>query len=690
MNQRSNDILYDIVNGNFNTINNYAKKFKVSTRTIRNDIKEINMELLDRNHQNLIINEQGKIKFDSGKIIDFEIVMSIFKEHDYYTYHLSPEERKTILAMILMNSNEFVTVSKLSDLLLVSRNTILNDLDELKLWFSENNLKLESYTRKGFLVKGLESDIRKGMMQLFVINSDITIINDETQSILSKFLLQEIDKNCAIDYIFKIIKEVEKEYEVIFTNFSYRKVAYSVLVNINRILSGNIIEDQSSEYSNIIMKSSKYDTAKGLMDKLSKKFKFEITKSELENTVDILRCQSYIKNSGKKIDMIDIQILINEFIYKVSKSLNINYYLDFYLYDLLIMHLKATVNRAKQGKSIENPLVDQVKSIYPYVCNVIKENIVILEEYLNCNFSEHEISFIAMYIISIMEKNNAKDTNVKVVISCATGQGTAQLLATRLQTFCKQVEIYDIVSPHALDDLDIDEYDLIISTIGLKKQEKLWIKVNPLLPPDDIYELQKIIVQIQDQKLKDLKSYKEIKKVVNARESNIEKIRNKENLFKTDTKFIDLLSKDRVMSDVEVTDWRDAVRKSGKLLCKSNLTTSYYTEAMIKNIEKNGSYIVIYPGVAIPHAEPDDGALVVGASLIRLKEPIKFNHKINDPVKYVIAFSIKDSDSIGRPMYNLIKMLGTGSFIDDLDRAKDESDIIQIVNNYEKLIIDKK
>lgn len=684
MNQRSNDILYDIVNGNFGTINNYAEKFEVSTRTIRNDIKQINQELENKNHQLLVIGENGQIKFNSGDI-NIQVVESIFKEYDYYTYRLSPQERKTILAMILMNANDFLTVSKLTDLLLVSRNTLLNDLDELKSWFSENDLTLKSYTRKGFRLKGLESDIRKGMMQLCMINGDMSILDEENQSILSKFLLQEIDKNNVREYILDLIRQVEIRHEVILTSFSYKRLAYSFLVKINRILSGNIIEVCDKELSENMKKSSKYDMAVDIMQNVSEKFGIEIHQSELDRTVEMLRGESYIKNNGRKIAMIDVRILINEFIYKVSKSLNINYYLDFYLYDLLIVHLEATVNRVKQDKYIENPLRDQIMGMYPYVIDVIKEHISSLENNLNVKFNEHEISFIAMYIISIMEKNNAKDTTVKVVISCTTGQGTAQLLATRLQTYCKQVQISDIVSPHRLDDID-DDYDLIISTIALKNQENPWIQVNPLLPENDLYEVQKIIVQIQDSKLKNLK-YKKVKTESESDKKKDDKVQ--DILGNKNQKFINLISDSRIKLDVNASDWKDAVIKSGELLYRDNFITEEYIESMITNIEKNGPYSVIYPGVAIPHAQPEDGSLKVGASFMRLKEPVKFNHDLNDPVKYVIAFSIKDTESIGRPLYNLTEMLGTGTFVEALDSAKDEKEILEIISYYEDLVTNK-
>jgi PTS system ascorbate-specific IIA component len=54
---------------------------------------------------------------------------------------------------------------------------------------------------------------------------------------------------------------------------------------------------------------------------------------------------------------------------------------------------------------------------------------------------------------------------------------------------------------------------------------------------------------------------------------------------------------------------------------------------------------VIAPGVAIPHARPENGAKRVGLSLAVLSEPVEFGSKENDPVDLVFGFTTTDSDS---------------------------------------------
>lgn len=49
-------------------------------------------------------------------------------------------------------------------------------------------------------------------------------------------------------------------------------------------------------------------------------------------------------------------------------------------------------------------------------------------------------------------------------------------------------------------------------------------------------------------------------------------------------------------------DWRAAVRAAGALLVEAGVTAPAHTDAMIATVDAHGPYIVITPGLALPHA----------------------------------------------------------------------------------------
>jgi mannitol/fructose-specific phosphotransferase system IIA component (Ntr-type) len=92
-------------------------------------------------------------------------------------------------------------------------------------------------------------------------------------------------------------------------------------------------------------------------------------------------------------------------------------------------------------------------------------------------------------------------------------------------------------------------------------------------------------------------------------------------------------------------NWQEAVDLAGQLLVDSEAAEKEYVPAMIRTTEELGPYAVIAPGVAIPHARPEDGAKKVGLGLAILAEPVEFGSKENDPVDLVFGFSTTDSEA---------------------------------------------
>jgi len=81
-----------------------------------------------------------------------------------------------------------------------------------------------------------------------------------------------------------------------------------------------------------------------------------------------------------------------------------------------------------------------------------------------------------------------------------------------------------------------------------------------------------------------------------------------------------LLPRSAIRVGVEAADWRAAVTAAGDVLVSSGATAPAYTGEMIAAIEQMGSYMVIAPGIALPHARPSPAVLRVGLSVVALAE----------------------------------------------------------------------
>lgn len=140
-----------------------------------------------------------------------------------------------------------------------------------------------------------------------------------------------------------------------------------------------------------------------------------------------------------------------------------------------------------------------------------------------------------------------------------------------------------------------------------------------------------------------------------------------------------LLNKEAVRLDVQPRNAIEAIRISGNLLIKAGYVTENYVDAMIKGFNEVGPYIVLAPGIAIPHARPDQGALETGLSIVRLKEPIKFGHEKNDPVQLVCAISGIGNNGHIEILQKIAAILGEPNKHAQILEAKSYEELSQII-----------
>ncbi|MEU5582557.1 PTS sugar transporter subunit IIA [Streptomyces huasconensis] len=119
----------------------------------------------------------------------------------------------------------------------------------------------------------------------------------------------------------------------------------------------------------------------------------------------------------------------------------------------------------------------------------------------------------------------------------------------------------------------------------------------------------------------------------------------------------EILPVEAVLLDVPAADWREAVRRAGDLMVATGAATDPYTAEMIRNVEENGPYIVIAPGLAFAHARPSPAVLGTGMSWVRLAEPVEFGHESNDPVELVVGLAAQDASAHTAAMGALARLL---------------------------------
>ncbi|MGV8858797.1 PTS sugar transporter subunit IIA [Rhodoglobus sp.] len=122
-------------------------------------------------------------------------------------------------------------------------------------------------------------------------------------------------------------------------------------------------------------------------------------------------------------------------------------------------------------------------------------------------------------------------------------------------------------------------------------------------------------------------------------------------------------------------DWRAAVSLSGAALARSGAAKPGYAIEMIRMIEDHGPYVVIAPGLALAHARPGPQVIANGLSIVTLKEPVRFGHAHNDPVRVVLGLAISEAGAHLAAVAAVANIFNDSSAIDQLAEATTAAEV---------------
>lgn len=133
-----------------------------------------------------------------------------------------------------------------------------------------------------------------------------------------------------------------------------------------------------------------------------------------------------------------------------------------------------------------------------------------------------------------------------------------------------------------------------------------------------------------------------------------------------------------VAVDVRVKNWQEAVRLCGRLFHADGATEERFSEAMIRVAIEFGPYIVVAPGIALPHARPEDGVIRASMSVIKLSTPVNFGNAENDPVWLVVALAAIDDRQHLQGLAELAAVLSDPLNIERLKACQTPEELLDV------------
>ncbi|MCO6542445.1 MAG: PTS sugar transporter subunit IIA [Lactobacillus sp.] len=149
----------------------------------------------------------------------------------------------------------------------------------------------------------------------------------------------------------------------------------------------------------------------------------------------------------------------------------------------------------------------------------------------------------------------------------------------------------------------------------------------------------------------------------------------------------DMIERDLV--DVKTSspkDWKEALKQASDKLIEHGYIKPGYTDEIINNVVTNGPYIVIVPGVAMPHAMAEsDNVLGTAIGFTKFPQPVVFDE--NNPDSHAQLFftlAARDPKIHLKNISDLSEVLMADGFIEKLLNIQNVEDFKKIVKEYQE------
>jgi len=425
---------------------------------------------------------------------------TLLADLDDYSYVMSIQERMLLSITYIAIAKDRVTIEKLMQINAVSRNTILNDLNELRqrLSFEPYSIKLQATKSKGYYLDCHPlSKIQYLNKLLHTIYTDsnpnfIAMMRDKLRDFadlssyfsddISSFIRGELQVSQAL-----LGKKINSQD----IHFMVATLPYQLLSYQNLGLSEREQRDLLSEFSPI-KERKEYEIARHLNENLKREFHIEL--DEIETSLIAVLLLSYRKDRDMHLeshDYDDMRRVLSYFIDAFELDYHVCFKYKQLLLNQLLTHCKALLFRKAYGIVSNNPLTDQIKDKYADLFAMTKVCLSILENAWSIKMNDDDIAYITIHIGGELVHSETKPTlPVALTLVCDEGIGVQKLFMQQCKQYLPHSKIEAVLTSEQFYSVaDIMAVDLVISTNDSLDTQLPTLFVHSILRDDDAIKL---------------------------------------------------------------------------------------------------------------------------------------------------------------------------------------------------------
>ena len=614
-------------NENPQSIQLIQDQLDISRRTVYYIVNKINDVFYDLRMEP-INNKRGQgyyLTSNQKKVVDS------IQHSDGTLQNLSPDERVHYLICWMMYPKANIHIENIMELFDISRNSVFNDLKDLKSEIEKYDVSLYFDIKNGYMING--QVFSKRALLLYYLKILLKKIHYKSIEFLD---VSEVET--FYSRLQQISLKMHNEYD------DYNLLAIACLLNIVHYVDEkfdfSILELRDLEKTEELHMIDKYFQDLNVHERLY--LTIHLLGSKAGSVIRLDDCQRDIQLFELALHLVDL--------FERQTSCDISEKNE--LVNSLYMHFKLSMYYYQLSIQISNTLLEDVKENYGNLYQMIKNLCESMDDEFPFILTDSEISYITMHFGGHLKQVQGKFyALIRVLIVCPSGISTSTLLKREVEDLYANVTVIAATAAENIAQYK-ENIDFIVSTIDLDTDIP-WIKVNAILTKDDKSKIASMMsLNMQTYKLnKDNFSglFSIIQKYVDPTQmKNLKK--DVYDYFREGNLIVDVVEEKQLrLKDIMYRDhliridkdimWDEAIRLASVPLLKTNIITENYINEMIGLVRDYGPYIVIKNRIAIAHAKTEAGANALGTALLINKKNIQFEDDLNIHYLFVISSS---------------------------------------------------
>lgn len=436
------------------SIDKLSHKLSISQRTLTNYINQLQIYF----EGSISIFKQNKSL--SMIVTDEMKFLNLIKDIEFQVYnHLDEIEERGENIFHYLLYNGVCTIDDIAEDLFLSKSVVNNNINEIKNVLEDYRVNIRGTQNVGLRIEGNELEVRKVLIELFN---------------------RQYSSHTLPGSIYAILNETKRQYNL--DNATFERLITATKVVLSRIENGYEIS-QKVQIDDSVFESKDFIALSEIRDYLIQHYSVKFPNLEILQIVFqiIGRRASLLDEFISEDDQSTLNRIIQQTIDDIDFYYTIKIEDELFSTDIQL-HIKYLINRLIFDIRIQNDFIDEVENKYPFAYELSKVLATNIEKEIKIKVPLNELGFLSIYFSVYLQQLEQKFKEIHSV-AFITNQGlsSVKLMKIQLQKIFGNQIMIDVINENELNHFQIDNYDLIVSTIKINRLFNRIIYIDNIL-----------------------------------------------------------------------------------------------------------------------------------------------------------------------------------------------------------------